>query len=122
MEKVAVGWSMATRWTDPPVLLMSILPVLAGEIYFVYYALRYLSYGLVWTLTAAVAQWAFYHFVYMRPGAADLEKYFTFKCEATRARWAKSRIPVCTLYELFIEDKLAFKVNKATAQSVNLGT
>lgn len=100
---------MATRWSDPPMVLMCILPALAFELYGVYFALRYLSYGVVKLAAAMFAQWAFYHYYYMRPGPADLEKYFTFKCEATRARWAKSRIPVCTLYELFIEDKLAFK-------------
>ena len=26
MEKLSVGWSMSTRWTDPPMLLIGIIP------------------------------------------------------------------------------------------------
>ena len=26
MEKLAIGYQMATKWTDPPIMLMSIIP------------------------------------------------------------------------------------------------
>jgi len=30
MEKLSVGWSMSTRWTDPPMLLIGIIPYAAA--------------------------------------------------------------------------------------------
>ena len=26
MEKIMIGWQMSTRWTDPPLMLMGIIP------------------------------------------------------------------------------------------------
>lgn len=108
MEKLAVGWQMSTRWSDPPILLMLMLPAIVAELYGIYYFLRYGPILCIPLLAAA--QVCFYKFVYMQTEPADTEKYIEFKDEAAKARWAKNKIPVCTLYELFIADKVAFKV------------
>eukprot|EP01061_Rhynchopus_euleeides_P042998 TRINITY_DN7502_c0_g1_i1.p1 TRINITY_DN7502_c0_g1~~TRINITY_DN7502_c0_g1_i1.p1 ORF type:complete len:450 (+),score=215.37 TRINITY_DN7502_c0_g1_i1:72-1421(+) len=107
MEKIQVGYSMATRWTDPPMLLMAMIPYLVlsllWEVYFLF-QLDLLMMGLL-----PAVSYVLWNFVYHAPQTADTEKYVIFKNNDLKKLYSKQKIPMCEFYELFIEGELSVK-------------
>jgi hypothetical protein len=114
MEKIKVGLSMCTRWTDPPIVILtgvvgSILLALITSILLTYY------YGITTAATTAIITLitakVFYEFVYLRTEEAPTSKYIEFKDNSLKRKFSNRRIPISILYENYIRGKLDFKVD-----------
>ena len=107
MEKVRVGWSMSTRWTDPPVLLILMVPYLilliVWELYFL------LSLNLAMMVAPVAISYGLWNFVYHAAEPAETEKYIVFKDSALKKVYANRKMPICEFYEHFIEGDLELK-------------
>ena len=120
---------MATRWTDPTIVLVGLLPTVAGVAgtfgwgaFCAYNTLAEhgletamqahsvcLSKAVAWMLVPSLIIYVLWNFVYHSgDGGVDTEKYIVFNTEALRKTYANRRIPMCELYELFVDGDLAF--------------
>jgi cyclopropane fatty-acyl-phospholipid synthase-like methyltransferase len=112
MEKISLGLEMSNTWTDPPMILLGgIIVVPAVSLI----SVPCLWYTLGWKATlflvvsTCVGIGAWFNFVYLPDGPAPIDKYVEFKDAATKDRWTAKRIPIWTLMELYLHDKIAFK-------------
>lgn len=115
MEKIAVGWSMATRWTDPPLVIMAItfippLVAISGAVAI------YLNFCEDENLKLYIGGWLAGLFAFLTivwkmyinwTGSCDSSKYITLKSDSV-AQYATSRIPIATLCDEFLEGNIDF--------------
>ena len=108
LEKIAVGVTMANRWTDPTALLITFL---GGGLVLTPLVEAYLLiyHGLLAALAPPLLIAAFYKLVFLQTPAADTKKFLEFKDKQLEARWAKNKIPMHILVEEFLKDHVAFK-------------
>eukprot|EP01060_Flectonema_neradi_P014536 TRINITY_DN2117_c0_g2_i1.p1 TRINITY_DN2117_c0_g2~~TRINITY_DN2117_c0_g2_i1.p1 ORF type:complete len:460 (+),score=114.01 TRINITY_DN2117_c0_g2_i1:51-1382(+) len=107
MEKVKVGYSMSTNWTDPPMMLTAAVPGLAAVAGWVGYKVAKKDYA---SAAAPLAVgYVLWNYVYHRKQAADTEKYVEFKNEKLRKRYSDRKIPMAEFYELFIDGEVDIK-------------
>ncbi len=125
---------MATRWTDPTIVLVGLLPTLVGTVASFAWGAFCLHKTLAGFDFDAAAAWAahptcmqqslaymflpslviyaLWNFVYHTgDGGVDTGKYVVFKgpnADKLRATYANRRIPMCELYEFFVEGQMAF--------------
>jgi len=112
MEKIALGLSMSNSMTDPPIIIIGgLLVVPAATLLSVVAACVYigLKVALALIFVAVTIVWAWYNFYYMADGQAPIDKYVEFKDDSAKRSWSARRIPISTLYELFLQDRIAFK-------------
>lgn len=112
-EKITLGWKMSNSITDPPLVIMGALigaPLAALTVSFFLWQVSGF-FVAVFFLAAAVAGAAYwYSNIYLEDGPApNMEKYIEFKDKAAKQAWAGRRIPIATLCELYLADKVAFK-------------
>lgn len=104
MEKIRVGWSMSTKWSDPPMVLMFgligiLLTILGSSIALAVYTEVY--FAVIPFLVSFIG-----FKLYMRTGKANTAKYLIFKDAGLKAKYSKNKIPISTLYENFIRGKI----------------
>merc|ERR1711988_512989 len=107
MEKIRVGVSMSTRWTDPPILLIAGIlgtPVVLSVASYYLATLVHIAAVPAMFLSLVI----YYNYVYLPCGPANTSKYIGFKDEALRKQYGNARIPIVTLYEAYLDDKLEF--------------
>ncbi|KAJ1475321.1 hypothetical protein T484DRAFT_1828839, partial [Baffinella frigidus] len=117
MEKLSVGWQMSTRWTDPPMLLIGIIPyagvcgaVTGGFGFRLFQAFK--SAGgeqpslerIGWLLAGAAAPtiltWTWWNVYYHGLGTesgVDTNKYVSWKDAGLKRYYNNRRIPICEL-------------------------
>jgi len=135
MEKLFIGYHMSTRWTDPPIMLMSIIPYAAGcigvsgfsaaQLYREVSKVKFDANRIVdllksdsskfaWLVAGVVGPYLgtrlWWNTLYHPWGTEGVDtcKYVTFKDASLHNHYKNRRIPICELYELYIEDKLDF--------------
>ena len=120
---------MATRWTDPTIVLVGLLPTVVGVAgtfgwgaTCLYKTLsehglevameahqNCLGTALAWMLVPTLVLSIFWNSVYHSgDGGVDTEKFVVFHNDALRKMYAHRRIPMCELYELFVDGELSF--------------
>jgi hypothetical protein len=99
---------MATRWSDPPIVLMALIP-LGLSVPILSILLPYKTGVWYFFFLPTIVAYLVWNFWYHAPEAADTEKYVEFKDSSLKSTWSKQKIPMCELYEFFIEDKINFK-------------
>lgn len=120
---------MATRWTDPTIVLVGLLPTVVGVAgtfgwgaSCLYKTLsehglevameahqNCLTTALAWMVLPSLALSILWNSVYHSgDGGVDTEKYVVFHNDALRKMYAHRRIPMCELYELFVDGELSF--------------
>lgn len=102
MEKVLVGYEMSTRWSDPPILLMLMVPGLLGWIGVTVW-LFFCSECYLWTPVPTLFISFVWTFIYHRPEPANTLQYVIFKDPALRKKYAGRKIPICEFVEHFID-------------------
>lgn len=128
MEKIQIGISMSTRWTDPPMLLMTALPyagvcigVTGVNAWGLYKLASSSNFDIAQILKSDLAiklaagtvgpylfSWAWWSGLYHGFGTekgVDTSKFVKFKVPSLAKYYKNRRIPMCELYELYIEDK-----------------
>jgi len=130
MEKIKLGFEMATRWTDPTIVLIALLPyviiVMGSTGYFAYEAvmaalpfiesktvpegdaLIALGVKVATTFGPGFFTWLWWNCLYysiFEDKSLDTSKYVTFRDASMAAYWKHRRLPICELYEWYIEEK-----------------
>lgn len=108
MEKVLVGYEMATRWSDPPIMLMLMVPGLLGWIGLTAW-LFFCSECWMWTPVPSLFISFVWTFIYHRPEPADTLQYVVFKDPALQRKYAGRKIPICEFVEHFIDGDICLK-------------
>jgi cyclopropane fatty-acyl-phospholipid synthase-like methyltransferase len=113
-EKIRLGWEMSNKLTDPAIiliLLVGVAPVAAVLVTVL--CLWYLGLVAGLTLVAAGTSglYFWYHNVWLQDGPAPIDNYVEFKDEATKRTWSGRRIPIADCCLLYLEDKIAFKMD-----------
>ncbi len=99
---------MATRWSDPPIMFMLMIPFIFGFIGLTIYLP--LKTGLIFTsLIPYFVTYVLWNFIYHAPEPAETEKFITFNDAKLKRTYANRKIPMCELYELFIDGQIDFK-------------
>lgn len=97
--------AMATRWQDPTMMLIMMVPLIVA---IVSSTLYFLFCGcLMWVPVPSlivVAVWNFWY--HSGDGGVDCCKYLVFNDEDLKKRYATNRYPMCELYEDFIDGKI----------------
>eukprot|EP01062_Namystynia_karyoxenos_P058651 TRINITY_DN50165_c0_g1_i1.p1 TRINITY_DN50165_c0_g1~~TRINITY_DN50165_c0_g1_i1.p1 ORF type:complete len:505 (+),score=219.02 TRINITY_DN50165_c0_g1_i1:102-1517(+) len=111
MEKVMVGYEMATRWTDPPIMLMLMVPGLLGLIASTVLIPLYCpcEYAYAYAVCPWVLTYVVWNYIYHYPERATTEDYIIYKNAALRAKYQNRKIPMCELYEHFIDGDIDFR-------------
>lgn len=107
IEKVRIGFEMATRWTDPTMMLVIVLIGAGLANIFAPFVLAY-YFGLKFAPIPFVASYIWYNYVYMRRQPANTTKYLTFKDAALKSAYSNARIPMSTLVDAYINGKIDF--------------
>lgn len=68
-----------------------------------------LKAAVLLSVVAVLSALAWFNYVYLEDGPAPIDKYVEFKDERTKAAWSGKRIPIWTLMELYLDDKVSFK-------------
>lgn len=124
MEKVKLGFEMATRWSDPTIMLIGMLPLGATLITSTtYFAMTQNKFTVpltdialnpdvngfnVLTLLPIALLLVWWNFIYHTPfedKSVDTSKYVTFRSPSMAKYWKHRPIPMCELYEMYIEEK-----------------
>ena len=125
-EKINLGLSMASKWTDPAMLLIYVGVIMGWTVVTVslcaYEMITHKqSKGEVWHgadgfvsfLVAIYILRLLYNSVYLNTGPAETTKYIDFadtaNGRALKAKFSKSRIPIVTLYDSYFNLDLDFK-------------
>jgi sphingolipid C9-methyltransferase len=110
MEKIRIGISMASKWTDPTMQLIMVVPsgvaVIAATGALIYHG-HYL-YSSLPILTTSLLYKYVYH------GGDEGVKttdYITFHDKSLEKLYANRRYPMCELYEDYMDGKIAFNSN-----------
>lgn len=132
-EKLSVGLSMSTRWSDPPIMLILVIPGLIAILGTTAYGL-YCTYGelkqgdfdfasfdyeknaamLAMSVLPSLLTYIFWNHVYHNSGdcGVDTEKYIVFSDSARgqklRKIYANRRIPMCEFYEFYCDGDVTF--------------
>jgi len=107
LEKVRVGWSMSTNWSDPPMLLMCLIPYCIIMIYWAVKCLFALKFVMM--VAPSVISFALWNFVYHAAEPADIDKFVIFKNTALAKTYAGRKMPMCEFYELYIDGEIDVK-------------
>lgn len=123
---------MATRWTDPTIVLVGLLPTVIGVAgtfgwgatclyktvseHGIEVAMEShqncLMQSLAWMLVPSLVIYFFWNFVYHTgDGGVDTEKYLVLKTDYLKNTYANRRIPMCELYEYFVDGDIEFNKN-----------
>eukprot|EP00960_Hanusia_phi_P077710 768732-Hanusia_phi.AAC.4 len=128
MEKLRIGIAMSTRWTDPPMMLMGIIPYAGTAIGIsAYHAVQLYKFAAASNFSTSIFQgdelnksavllagmlgpyvltrflWdVVYHGLGTEKGV-DTSKFLTFKKESLARYYKHRRIPMCELYEMYID-------------------
>lgn len=107
VEKVRIGIEMATKWTDPTMML---IVVIIGSILLntVGTALVFWKLGLAYVPVIPILQYLWFNYVYMRAQPAPTSKYLTFNDASLRKQFGSARIPMSTLVDAYISGKVDF--------------
>mmetsp|Transcript_138248 Transcript_138248/g.385652 ORF Transcript_138248/g.385652 Transcript_138248/m.385652 type:complete len:469 (-) Transcript_138248:170-1576(-) len=125
MEKIILGWHMSNTWADPPIMIMAgTLGFMASSFLTVTAALGLtvgslvtsssmigLKVVLVLNILVIMTLYLWHQYSYMEDGPAPVDDYVEFKDAATQRQWTGKRIPIMKLYELYLGDKVAFKMD-----------
>lgn len=108
LEKIAVGITMANKWTDPTALLITFV---GGGLIATPITLAYLAYyyGILAAIAPPAILTVLYKTLYLNTAPADTKAFLEFKDKALGARWGKNKIPMHILVEEFLLDNVAFK-------------
>lgn len=133
MEKIKLGMEMATRWTDPTIILILLVPYSLAFLGFTGYfifdaamtAYPYASTGVLPVgdaLTAMLTKLALIfmpcifsymwfcglYYSFFEEKGVDTSKFVTFRDAGLGKYYKHRRIPICELYELYMEEKCDF--------------
>ena len=138
MEKLLLASQMATRWTDPTIVLVMLIPVLVTLISTFAYGAYNLRATLVpdydviaawnndvtqrsclealaWMTAPSVFVYLVYNFWYHTgDDCEDTEEYLVFQgpnADKLRALYKFRKIPMCEFYEFFVDGDIAFSKN-----------
>eukprot|EP01064_Diplonema_japonicum_P020197 TRINITY_DN2931_c1_g3_i2.p1 TRINITY_DN2931_c1_g3~~TRINITY_DN2931_c1_g3_i2.p1 ORF type:complete len:447 (+),score=100.34 TRINITY_DN2931_c1_g3_i2:52-1392(+) len=107
MEKVKIGYSMSTRWTDPPMMLTAMIP---GILFMIYWSLSsLLNLDLVSLIAPFAIGYVLWNFVYHKAEPADIEKYVVFKNAELKKTYGGRKMPMVEFYEHFIDGEIELK-------------
>ncbi|KAJ9440840.1 Sphingolipid C9-methyltransferase 2 [Diplonema papillatum] len=107
IEKVQVGLSMSTRWTDPPMMLIAMIPYVIGLLLWALYFLY--SFNLLIAFAPHVVTYVLWNYVYHKPEPANPEKYVIFKTIELKKMYKNQKIPMVEFYEHFIEGEIELR-------------
>jgi cyclopropane fatty-acyl-phospholipid synthase-like methyltransferase len=139
MEKLLLASQMATRWTDPTIVLVMLIPLLVTLIStFTYGAYnlqttlsatgydvlaawgnevsqRLCLEALAWMTAPSILVYLVYNFWYHSGDQCDdTEEYLVFQgpnADKLRALYKFRKIPMCEFYEFFVDGDIAFSKN-----------
>lgn len=136
MEKIRIGIEMATRWTDPTMVLIFLIPValiyLGGTAFLAYnfytnHAAAVITNGVlpvddllqVFLLELAKVPlptfilWFFYNYYhgFFEDPSIDTSKFVTFRDPSEARYWKHRRLPMCQVYEWYIKEQLDWNPN-----------
>ena len=77
-EKIFVGWQMANKWSDPPIVIMASL-ILGIPAYFLLNLAFAYFVGILALPLPTLALVAYYQLVHLNTPPADTTKYVEFK-------------------------------------------
>jgi len=112
MDKILLGWSMSTRWSDPPIQLLGCIigvPVTLTASFLPLGKLIGFQAALALDASIILGMVAWFFFVYHADSPAQIDKYVEFKDPATQVRYTGKRIPITDLVELYLQDKVSFR-------------
>ena len=107
-EKIAVGMTMANRWSDPPMQL--ILTFLFGiPAFIVAHILVAIYAGVLYAPLVSAVAYVYYQFVFIATVPANTSDFLEFKDAGLKKRWGSCKIPMHILVEHFLADNIAFR-------------
>ena len=77
-EKIFVGWQMANKWSDPPIVIMVSLIGGIPAYVFLNIAIGY-YFGIMYTPALTIAIVAYYQLIHLNTPPADTTKWVEFK-------------------------------------------
>jgi len=98
---------MATRWSDPPMLLMLLIPYVVLMIIWIVKCLLALDFLFMFVPT--VASYVLWNYVYHAAEPADIEKFVVFNDASLKKVYAGRKMPSCEFYEHFIDGEVSLK-------------
>jgi len=108
MEKLRVGYEMANSWFDPPLVIMYIsFGGGAALISISVWLCQNFGWPYVPVPTLLIMLW--YNLIWMAPEPGNTAKYIEFKNPKLEKRYAANKIPISTLYEVYVDGDVAFK-------------
>jgi cyclopropane fatty-acyl-phospholipid synthase-like methyltransferase len=130
MEKIRIGCEMATRWTDPTMVLIYMIPIIVAHLIFTGYfgflaypdvmsviesgkapegeALNELVLKLCYVVLPTFLCALLYNFVHghwFEDPSVDTTKFVIFRDPAMAAKWKHRRLPMCEVYEWYLNEK-----------------
>lgn len=103
---------MATRWSDPPiVILFGVVGSLLGFLFVIGFATYFFGIltGIGCAVGIPVVVKILYELVYLKTETAPTTKFIIFNNKSLERKFANRRIPMAILYESYINGDLDFK-------------
>lgn len=123
MEKLRVGWQMSTSYTDPPIVLMGLVPCLAVSTAVSCFHAHQMLFSTVFEHTAcsfaaAILPWALlcflwhvvYHGAWCTEHGVDTSVFVVWKHPTGKlaTHYRHRRIPIGLLYECYLKEELSW--------------
>jgi cyclopropane fatty-acyl-phospholipid synthase-like methyltransferase len=107
MEKIYVGTQMATRWSDPTMVLIVALP--GALIYPIFATYQTLFNGNLMYWVPAICAVLWYNFVYHAPESAPLQDNFIILKGETKEKFAGKKIPMPDFVCAYLDGEIDLK-------------